>query len=150
MLLKHLLEHKVPFVSTRNPGVHPTPPHLTDHYTWATPSAKHDVDLPPPLRPHCSFTPCPHLSPELSQHPVCPESHVTATYLHCQHNPSTVYPGHGTHQLCIFQCPNSHRRGFANCQRAESEILGPTSRESYLTEEGGVGSRNPPCNKFIR
>lgn len=59
-LLKHLSEHKVPFVSARNPGARPTPPHLTDLCIWSALSPKCDMDLPPPLQPHHSFTPCPH------------------------------------------------------------------------------------------
>lgn len=98
VLPKHLSECKAPLISVRKTEVVPTPPHLTDHYLWSILFPKYDLDLLPPRQPLYSFNPCPHLSPPLSQHPVCLESHTTFIYLLCQSDLSKICSDHSPDQ----------------------------------------------------
>lgn len=150
VLLKHLSEHKIPLISVRNTVVVHTPLHLTDHslplvncflsMIWICPVlAKLSTALTPAL---ISLLP-------LSQHPVCLESHMTSICLLCQSNLSKICSDHSPDQhFAIF--PNSHGREFSNCQTSQSDIPGPTSRESYLRQDGVIAPRIYIFNKLVR
>lgn len=85
----------------------------------------------------------------LSQHPVCLESHMTSICLLCQSNLSKICSDHSPDQhFAIF--PNSHGREFSNCQTSQSDIPGPTSRESYLRQDGVIAPRIYIFNELVR